>query len=115
MRRGRKTAQGPPPADAANERFTEALSLHMGVISKPMFGGHGISCDGVMFALVDPDGNCFFRTDTLTAANYEDAAAHPRMPYHRVPDEVMADRQSLGHFAKDALAAAKRAKGKGAR
>lgn len=112
---GRKAAAAQSPADAANKRFTEALSLHMGVISKPMFGGHGISCDGVMFALVDPEGMCFFRTDALTAVAYEDAASHPRMPYHRVPDDVMADRQSLGHYAKDALAAAKRAKGKSAR
>jgi TfoX/Sxy family transcriptional regulator of competence genes len=112
---GSKADRDQTPADRAKKRFAEALSTHMGVASKPMFGGHGISSDGVMFALVDPDGNCFFRTDALTAVDYEDAAAHPRMPYRRVPDEVIADRQRLGLYAKDALAAAKRAKGATAR
>ncbi|MCV0404220.1 MAG: TfoX/Sxy family protein [Chloroflexi bacterium] len=75
------------------------------VTSKPMFGGHGIFCDGVMFGLVDSGGTPFLRIhegdpDAETPAGTE---RHGRMPYWSVSDDVLARQDVLLERARRSL------------
>ena len=80
------------------------------VTSKMMFGGFGIFEDGLMFALVDSEGSAFLRLGASSEDRYRDR--HAKMPYGRVPGEVLADEQQLLTWAKEALGAARAAKKK---
>ena len=78
------------------------------VTSKKMFGGFGIFEAGLMFALVDSEGSAFFRLGPSNEDRYRER--HGKMPYGRVPDEVLSDDPQLLTWAKDALQAARAAR-----
>ena len=83
-----------------------------------MFGGHGIFCDGVMFALI-ADDTLYLKVDDETKPAFLDAGSLPflydkagktvEMSYVTVPDEASEDVGELREWAHMALAAANRA------
>ena len=96
-------------------RWAEEELAELGPVSaRKMFGGFGVFLDGVMFAIVDPDGDLFYRTDARTEPFYVNggSAQHPRMPYWSVPSNVLADPDALRAWGKEALALARQAKTK---
>ena len=90
------------------------------VSARRMFGGHGIYLDGLMFALIAAD-QLYLKVDDGNRAAYEAAGLPPftysgkgrpiRMSYHEAPSEGFDDPEVLCDWARDAYAAALRAKG----
>ena len=86
-----------------------------------MFGGHGIFCDGVIFALISDDV-LFLKIDAETKTAFMDAGSQPftyakanrnvELTYWTVPDEASEDVDELHRWAHMALAAANRAQAK---
>lgn len=82
-----------------------------------MFGGAGVFCDGVMFALI-ADDVLYLRVDDQTQPNYEreDLAEFVyqgrgklyRMPYYEAPPSVFSDPRAAHAWGTAALEAAKR-------
>ena len=101
--------QGDEAAETARG-LVEDLAPLGEVTSKKMFGGFGIFADGLMFALVDSEGSAFLRLGASNDDRYQDR--HGKMPYGRVPSEVLADDQQLLTWANEALQAAREAKKK---
>jgi DNA transformation protein len=89
------------------------------VAARRMFGGYGLYCDGVMFALV-ADDVLYLKADDLSRAEFERAGSEPfvydarggrtTMGYWRAPDEAMESREVAAPWARTALAAALRAR-----
>jgi DNA transformation protein len=86
----------------------------LGVVeAKAMFGGHGLYCGGVFFAII-ADGRLYFKTDAANRPDYEGrgmAAFRPNpkqtlRTYYEVPVEVLEDDEELSAWAERALAAA---------
>jgi len=83
-----------------------------------MFGGHGVFCDGVMFALI-ADDVLFLKVDDATKPDflaagsehfiYEKGGKPVEMSYVTVPDDANEDVEALRPWAHMALAAANRA------
>lgn len=107
----------------------EQMSLFGVVSARRMFGGHGLYCDGLMFALI-ADDRLYLKTD----AEDQPAYAARQLPpfayqragqtatiasYHEAPPEVFDERSEMLSWARRAHAAALRsrvrpAKGKAA-
>ena len=93
------------------------------VEARRMFGGAGIYCRGVMFALV-ADDVLYLKVDDSNRADFEDAGAAPFRPYpdrpgqttvmsyYEVPADVLEARASLTAWAQTALRVAIRKKKK---
>jgi len=79
--------------------------------ARKMFGGFGVFCDGVMFAIVDSQGDCFLRADQATSEEFVAAGSkrHGRMPYWQIPSRVRRDSVTLLARANQALEVARRA------
>lgn len=84
------------------------------VHDRKMFGGLGIYSETWFFALITSDNVLYFKVDDSNRAAYEarGMAQFQRMPYFRVPDEVLADVEQLKGWAETAVSVAKRAKKK---
>ena len=86
-----------------------------------MFGGHGIFCDGVMFALI-ADDVLYLKIDDETKPAFREAGSEPfmyekagkqiEMSYMTVPGDAEEDIDNLGSWAHMAVAAANRANAK---
>ena len=87
--------------------------------ARRMFGGHGIFLDGVMFALIASD-QLYLKVDDGNRAAFEEAGLEPFtytskgrhpvvMSYREAPGEGFDDPEVLCAWARDALAAARRA------
>jgi len=84
---------------------------------RAMFGGLGIYCEGVMFALV-ADGEVYMKADAATEAVFRAAGSAPftyeakgrsvRMSYWRLPAAAFDDEAALTHYANLAMEAAHR-------
>jgi len=109
---GEKGARRTEIGAAAAAALLGDLSALGPVQMRPMFGGHGLFVEGVMFALVDSSGGCFLRVGPSNVAPYDAAgsAAHGRMPYRRIPETVRADDRQLLEWARLALHVAGAAK-----
>jgi DNA transformation protein len=90
------------------------------VAIRKMFSGHGISVDGVNFALALRAG-LFFRADEITIPDFEAEGSKPFQyltraktvlvnSYWELPARLFDDSQELAQWARAALAAAQRAK-----
>jgi DNA transformation protein len=90
------------------------------VTLRKMFSGFGISVDGVNFAMALRAG-LIFRADEQTISRFEAEGARPFeyptraktvtvMSYWHVPERLYDDPEELAVWARDALAAAQRAK-----
>ncbi|HTO47906.1 MAG TPA: TfoX/Sxy family protein [Burkholderiales bacterium] len=85
-----------------------------------MFGGYGLHCDGVMFALI-ADDVLYLKADDVNRPDLERVGSAPFtyeakgrrtiIAYSRAPDEAMESRELMAPWARSALAAALRAKG----
>lgn len=115
-------------AAAASNEFVamvcESLAPLGDVRARRMFGGYGIFCDGVPFALIAFD-TLFFRTDEINRPAYESRGLQPFrpfadrpeprsmvMPYHTPPDSVFDDPEEMLAWARPAFEAALRARAK---
>ena len=107
-------------ADSEFVRYVvESLQPLGPVSSRRMFGGHGIYLDGVMFALVAAD-QLYLKVDDGNRAAYAAAGLEPftysgrgapvRMSYHEAPGEGLDDPDLLCAWAREAYAAALRAR-----
>jgi DNA transformation protein len=89
------------------------------VVARSMFGGFGLYLDGVMFGLV-ADETFYLKTDALSRPRFEAAGLEPfvyegrnrpvAMSYHEAPPAALDDPDELAGWARDAVAAAKRAR-----
>lgn len=86
------------------------------VQSRRMFGGAGLYCDGLFFALV-ADDVLYFKVDDSNRADYEAAGMKPFQPfpdkravmqYYEVPIDVLENRETLREWADKALDVARR-------
>lgn len=91
-----------------------------GVQARAMFGGVGIYSSTLFFALIDND-TLFFKVDDTTRPAYERRGMAPFRPfgdggdamaYHEVPADVLEDLDALAEWAQQAVAVARRAKGR---
>ena len=84
---------------------------------RAMFGGHGVYCDGVFFALV-ADDTLYLKVDAESRPAFEAAGCAPFeylgqgkpvvMSYWTVPDDALDSAEALRPWARHALAAAAR-------
>jgi DNA transformation protein len=101
------------------EFVLESLQPLSGVSARPMFGGWGIYKDGVMFALIAYD-TLYFKVDDANRQAYEaadlpyftysDKGRPIRMSYGEAPSDGFDDPEILCAWARDAFAAALRAR-----
>lgn len=89
-------------------------------MARPMFGGHGLYLDGLMFGLIWAD-IAYFKVDDETRGDYERAGMGPFRPYEdrdiafsyfELPPAVLGDADALRDFATQAHGAARRAHSK---
>ncbi len=75
------------------------------VSSKKMFGGYGLFHEGKMFGLITSDAEFFLKVDDSNRARFKKARApqHSKMPYFRVPKNVLADATNLLDWASSAV------------
>ena len=84
------------------------------VTARRMFGGAGLYCEGVFFALIAED-TLYFRVGAANRADFEAAGCHaftpfpnrPAMPYFDVPPHVLEDETELRLWLSKALLAAR--------
>ncbi|WP_133609582.1 TfoX/Sxy family protein [Aquabacterium commune] len=92
-------ATNPSSARRAFADHVVDLLRGMGAVrAKPMFGGHGLYLDGVMFALL-ADGRCFIKVDAETLPVFEAERCLPfvfeakgrrvALMYHEAPLEAL--------------------------
>lgn len=91
-----------------------------GVITvRKMFGGAGLSCDGLFFAFSDDD-DVWLKVDDVSREAFESAGLKPfevemrgkkgTMSYYKPPDDIYDDEDALRHWVRLALDAAARSK-----
>jgi DNA transformation protein len=109
---GEKSARLTGDATETAEWLVDSLSSMGALTSKQMFGGFGVFCGGVMFALVDSTGLAHLRADESSAPACEESgsAKHSRMPYWSIPEAVLTSDEQLVTWATRALSIAQAAK-----
>jgi DNA transformation protein len=109
-----------PVSDAAVEMFLSRLQSVRPVTHRKMFGGVGLYCDAVFFAVIDDD-RLYFKVDDSTRESYEasgmeqwvpDPRTGAAMPYFEVPKSVVEDDARFGDWIDDAVEVAMRKKSK---
>ena len=96
----------------AAENLQERLGGLGDIRIKKMFGGYGIFEEETMFSLIDKNGNIYFKVDDSNLSMYEESGStkHGRMPYYRVPADILADDTILIDWARISIDVAKKAK-----
>ena len=107
-----------PPEEFATHA-ADLLSSVGSVVARQMFGGHGLYCDGTMFALI-ADGVLYLKADAENRSDFERAGATPFayrargrsvvMSYYLAPEEVLESRTLAAPWARSAYAAALRSR-----
>jgi DNA transformation protein len=97
----------------------EQLERLRGVAHRRMFGGVGLYCDDVFFAVIEDD-TLYFKVDDTTRPEYESRRMRPFRPYkdrpevsmtyYTVPAEVLDDAEELVSWARRSVSAAATAK-----
>ena len=86
--------------------------------ARNMFGGVGIYCGDLFFALMDDDV-LYFKVDDTSRARFEERGMGPFRPggeggevmqYYEVPAEVLEDAEALAPWATAAVEVARRAR-----
>jgi DNA transformation protein len=102
---------------AAITTLIERLTPLGAVAARPMFGGHGLYLDGLMFGLVWQD-SVYFKVDDHNRGRFEAAGMSAFRPYEErdivfsyfeVPARVLADGETARGWAAEAHQAARRA------
>jgi DNA transformation protein len=101
-----------------SEYAVELLSALGSVQARRMFGGVGLYCDGLMFALLAGDA-LYFKVDEENRAAFEAVGSEPfryakkgewvTLSYWRAPDEALDSPEQALPWARSAHAAAVRA------
>jgi DNA transformation protein len=104
-------------SEAFLDFLRDALAGLGPVVVRRMFGGAGISCDGVMFALV-ADNTLYFKADAASRVAFEAEGLGPfvyegrgkpvAMSYWRAPERLLDENDELLAWARTALAVARR-------
>lgn len=101
--------------------FVKDLFSPFGDISiRKMFGGAGVYCDGVIFAITGEEG-LWLKVDDVTRAEFEAAGLEAftyefdngktgTMSYYAAPEDMFDDENALNRWTSLALAAARRGK-----
>lgn len=102
---GEKGAKMSNEAEFTVELLKEKLSVIDGIAAKKMFGGYGVFHEGKMFALVNSQGEPFFKSDESISAKFVKAGSHQhgRMPYFSVPEDIFNDIEQLTLWAKESI------------
>lgn len=100
------------------EHLHELLDSLGRIAVRRMFGGHGLYCDGVFFAIVI-DERLYLKADGESRGRFEQAGSAPfvydargrqiEMSYWNAPDEAMDSADDMRPWAMLALQAARRA------
>jgi DNA transformation protein and related proteins len=94
----------------------DQLSAAGPVTARAMFGGVGLYCHGLFFALIDDD-TLYLKVDDATRPDFERLGSEPFRPfgddthvmqYYELPAEVLEDRAAVAPWVERALAAARR-------
>ena len=96
------------------EYVLDQLCRLNGVECKHMFGGFGLYCNGVFFAII-ADGCVYFKTNSTTVDAFKARGMQPFKPsakqtlknYYEVPAEILEDEDQLAEWAKRASASDK--------
>lgn len=101
--------------DHARELFSPFGAIRV----RKMFGGAGVYCDDLFFAIID-DGAIYLKVDDVTRADFEARGLQPfvfemkdgssgTMSYYHAPEEIHDDEEALRRWTTLALDAARRA------
>ena len=94
----------------------EQLSAVGTVTARAMFGGVGLYCEGLFFALIDDD-TLYLKVDDQTRSAFEALGSEPFRPYgdeshvmqyYELPAEILEDREGVRPWVERALGAARR-------
>lgn len=105
-----------PVSDEYLAYVVEQLEGLGAVQSRRMFGGAGLYCDGLFFAIV-ADDVLYFKVDDSNRADYEAEGMGPFQPfadkkavmqYYEVPIDVLENRETLRDWAAKALRVAEK-------
>ena len=105
-----------PVSDEYLTYVIDQLECVGAVQARRMFGGAGLYCDGLFFALV-ADDVLYFKVDDSNRPDYESAGMGPFRPfpdkpnvmqYYEVPIEALENRDTLYDWARKALDVAER-------
>jgi len=100
-----------PVSDEYQNFVFDQLSGLAGIHHRRMFGGIGIYCEGLFFALIEND-TLRFKVDDSNRGDYESAGMQPFRPYknkktvlqfYEVPIDVLEDSQELMIWAQKAI------------
>ena len=105
--------------DTLAEHFEDLLRPLGTIRLRRMFGGHGIYADELFFAVI-VDEQLYFKVDVASRPQFEAAGLEEwiyvkdgkpvRMSYFQPPEDVYDDEESLFHWGRLALDAARRAR-----
>ena len=101
------------------DQVVELLGPFGTVLQRPMFGGHGVYLDGLLFALVFDDG-LYLKADEINRGEFLVAGWQPFVSTHgrrqttysffRVPEDLLKSAEGILPWARSAYAAAMRAR-----
>ena len=100
------------------EFVLEQLERVAPVRARPMFGGVGLYCEDLFFALLDDD-RMYFKVDDTNRPDYEALGLGPfdpykdgvhLMQYYEVPPDVRNDPDEFLAWAREAIAEARKGK-----
>lgn len=108
-----------PVSDGYREFVLERLGEVAPITWRRMFGGIGIYCRGLFFAVISGD-TLYFKVDAQNKPAYEAAGQQPFKPldseramsYYSLPISVLEDEEQLRVWMEGAVAVAERAKRK---
>lgn len=92
-----------------------------GLRARSMFGGVGLYCGELFFALMDDDV-LYFKVDDTSRPRFEQRGMGPFRPageggevmqYYEVPADVLEDPEALGAWTSEAVEVARRARQRG--
>jgi DNA transformation protein and related proteins len=110
---------------AAARAFKTAVVSHLNqvapVTARAMFGGYGLYCEGIMFALIAHE-TLYFKVDASNLERFTEAGMGPfvydrngqpvAMSYYQLPPAVYEDLDLLHSWVEASVAAARRGKRK---
>ncbi len=109
---GKQGAKLTEASSTSAEGLQRSLSNLGDIRIRKMFGGYGVFELDTMFALVDSEGNIYFKADDTNVHLFTESGSnkHARMPYYRVPAHVLADHGTLQDWAQTSIFVSKKAK-----
>jgi DNA transformation protein len=99
--------------DSFKEFVLDQLKDAGGVVSRSIFGGHGLYCGGTFFGIIFK-GKLYFKTNDSTRPGYLECGMKPFRPnpkqtlknYFEVPVEIIDEPDRLVGWAQDAIGSA---------